>query len=114
MVPASPVWRPVWVLDLVPALVFVECILILRTMIRLLMDALIAVATWSNTCLAPLWWRILMNHVDISSAMKTMLTFILVLLTVRLVAIILEEDVPSHVAMHFSTLGIGLVVTICA
>ena len=52
------------------------------------------------------------GHVD--GAMRTMLTFILDLLTAHLIGIIVEEDVPSHVAMHFTTLGIGLIVTICA
>ena len=81
------------------------------------MDALIAVDARSNICLAPWWRHILMNHMDISSidgAMRMMWTFILVLLMSRLMAIIVEEDVPSHVAMYFTTLGIGLVVTICA
>ena len=67
--------------------------------------------------LAPWWRHILLYHVDISNmdgAMRTMLTFILVLLTVRLVVIIVEEDVPSHVAMCFTTLGIGLMVTMWA
>ena len=86
-------------------------------MVRLLMDALIAVDAWSYTCLAPWWRRILMNHVDVSNvdcAMRTMLTFILDLLTARLMAIIVEEDVSPHMAMHFTMLGIALVVTMCA
>ena len=86
-------------------------------MIRVLMDALIAVDARSITCLALWWRRTLMNHVDISNvygAMRTMLTFILVWLMARLVAIIIEEDVPSHVVMHFTTLGIGLIFTIGA
>ena len=63
-------------------------------------------------------WRrhILLNHVNITNvvgAMRTMLTFILGLLMARLTAIVVEEDVPSHVAMCFTTLGIVLVVTIC-
>ena len=64
------------------------------------------------------WWRhILMDHVNITNvdgAMRTMLTFILVMFTAYLMAIIVEEDVPSHMAMCFTTLGIGLLVTICA
>ena len=81
------------------------------------MDALIAVDAWSYTCLAPWWRHNLMDHVNITNvdgAMRTMLTFILVMLMAHLVAIIVEEDVPSHMAMHFTTLGIGLVVKFCA
>ena len=66
--------------------------------------------------LAPRWRHILLDHVNITNAdgaMRTMLTFILVMLTASLITIIVEEDVSSHVAMCFTTLGIGLVVTIC-
>ena len=86
-------------------------------MVHLLMYALIAVNGWRNMFLAPWWRHTLLDHVNITNvdgAMRTMLTFILVLLTTRLMAIIVEEDVSSHVAMCFTTLGIGLVVTICA
>ena len=55
-----------------------------------------------------------MNITNVDGAMRTMLTFILVMLTASLIAIIVEEDVSSHVAMCFTTLGIGLVVTMCA
>ena len=58
-----------------------------------------------------------MDHVNITNVdctMRTMLTFILVMLTTCLIAIIVEEDVSSHVAMCFTTLGIGLVVTMWA
>ena len=86
-------------------------------MVHLLMYARIAVNAWRNMFLAPWWRHILMDHVNITNvdgAMRTMLTFILDLLTASLIAIIVEEDVPSHVAMCFTTLGIGLIVTMWA
>ena len=86
-------------------------------MVHLLMYALIAVNAWRNMFLASWWRHILLYHVDIinaDGAMRTMLTFILDLLTASLIAIIVEKDVSSHVAMCFTTLGIGLVVTMCA
>ena len=57
--------------------------------------------------LAPWWRHILMDHVNITNvdgAVRMMLTFILDLLTARLTAIVVEEDVSSHVAMCFTTL----------
>ena len=88
-----------------------------RMMVHLLVDALIAVNAWRNVFLAPWWRHILLYHVDIinaDGAMRAMMTFILDLLTASLIAIIVEEDVPSHVAMCFTTLGIGLIVTMWA